>query len=262
MNTTISTTFRRVSAIVAAIIIAFSGAIAVANSAVTYTGCLEQKTGVLYNVVASPTTPRDCKTGAVHVSWNQLGPMGPQGPQGPAGPQGAKGDQGAPGPAGAVGPAGPQGSQGPAGPAGPQGPAGVSNGYAYFRNPGIQEFEVAPRDAEQTPLAELRLPAGKYLSWVTIQFENDAGIAFQDNRRDISCVLLDEERIFSLEEPNIVASVYLRRETASWERAFILHEPQTVTVSCGAISGGRDRSYVYARRIRFDAIKLDNIEIQ
>jgi hypothetical protein len=112
------------------------GALAQANAAVTYYGCVNNSTGDI-TIVSSSTT---CKSGFHKIQWNETGPQGPAGPAGPKGATGATGPAGPAGPKGATGPAGPTGPQGPAGPAGPagptgpQGPAGISVGYPTFSN--------------------------------------------------------------------------------------------------------------------------------
>lgn len=87
--------------------VAVGSAFAAATSTgVQYTACLT-KSGTLYNVVQSPTTPKVCTSGGSRVTWSQSGPQGlagAPGPQGPAGPPGATGATGATGPQGPAGP--------------------------------------------------------------------------------------------------------------------------------------------------------------
>lgn len=108
--------------------VAVGSAFAAATSTgVQYTACLT-KSGTLYNVVQSPTTPKVCTSGGSRVTWSQSGPQGlagAPGPQGPAGPPGATGATGAPGPQGPVGPPGATGATGATGPQGPAGPLDV-----------------------------------------------------------------------------------------------------------------------------------------
>ncbi len=118
---------QRVIAPLLVAVLAFSAGSAMmaqANNPVTYTACLEPKTGVLYHVVASPTTPRNCKSGHQAITWNQQGPAGPQGLQGESG---APGEPGSVGPQGPAGPQGSSGAPGPTGPQGQQGPPGPSS---------------------------------------------------------------------------------------------------------------------------------------
>lgn len=95
------------------------------DNPVTFYGCVESRTHLLYNVLTSPASPRACLKDDAAVSWSQVGPAGPAGATGPQGPRGIQGPAGPKGDAGAAGATGPQGSKGDTGPAGPVGPTGA-----------------------------------------------------------------------------------------------------------------------------------------
>lgn len=190
-----------------------SAMMAQANNPVTYTACLEPKTGVLYYVAASPTAPRNCKSGHQSISWNQQGPAGLQGLPGAAGPQGEPGQTGPQGEQGPPGPAGTDGAPGPTGPAGPQGepgPAGAALAYArmtFIRDStGVFAFQLDP-DRSLNVLGVMTLEPGKYCFDLSVEAQN---------------VVATAENPLGSETTGQVTSFRARTANATIERAFVV----------------------------------------
>ena len=227
--------------------------------AVVITACVHKSTGNVRIV----TTGADCTSNEVATEWNQQGragdpgpqgepgepggqgPEGSEGPPGPAGPQGAKGDTGdpgAPGAPGAQGPAGAQGPQGPTGPQGPQGltgPEGPSGASPAFHVPGRNGMDIAPRGSAPTDLGGVALPAGRYLVTADVDMFNSAGFFGQDNSRSVRCTLSPDANPYFTKIDGDFGT-----ERFSFTVAVDLPAPTTVTLLCGATSGGTDQSYV------------------
>lgn len=172
-----------VGSVAAIAVTAGVGFAAIPSSSGAVNGCYEKVTGILR--VIDTDAGKSCKSFESPITWSVQGPagaIGPAGPQGESGPQGEKGDAGPAGPAGAEGPVGPVGSAGPAGPEGPQGlqgpqgpkgdsgaagPRGPSDTYV-FRSSGTIPVLTNAR----TKIAELDLPAGKYLLTANASFQS------------------------------------------------------------------------------------------
>ena len=132
--------------------------------------------------------------------------------------------------------------------------------------------EIGPRDSNGSPTLTqvllLTLPSGvsgntiTYQVTATVQFENTANLAFQNNTRLVTCKIGNEGWTFRLggsgspmdQLPLTVQTmVGLQGTTGS---------PRPVTFSCGVSDGGTDRSFVFARARRFTATKLEALTTQ
>lgn len=108
---------RLVVALVVALAFAAGSALAASGAVapVTYGGCLNRDTGILYNLATTGAPARPCLQRDTTVTWNQAGQAGlpgAKGETGPVGAQGPKGDKGDPGTPGPQGRAGPKGDPG------------------------------------------------------------------------------------------------------------------------------------------------------
>lgn len=118
--------------------------------------------------------------------------------------------------------------------------------------------EIAARNSSPSVLRQLNLPPGAYVVMATIAFHNSADLQFQDNMRAVQCTLVNDSFVFQIEgffdgDPYITKSLHT---------IATLNQAATVSLSCGAISGGTDRSYVIADGGRLTAIKLGNVYVQ
>jgi hypothetical protein len=224
-----------VGVMVAALLVATAGLVA-AQSSTVINGCYDQKTGVLRYLQSG-----SCTTKENPISWNQVGPQGPQGekgdpgPQGPAGPQGETGAQGPPGPQGEKGDPGPQGLRGP------------SDAY-------VDKTSGFALDQQIRPVAQLTLPAGKYLVSASMWFFNrsDTSTAM------IHCKVPPEPFSDSTEmlERAVNDSDYY--ETMSFTVPLELESETTVAVECQNLSNAP----VDAISIHLTALQVENMTIQ
>ena len=76
---------------------------------------------------------------------------------------------------GLQGPAGPAGSAGPAGPGGPRGLEGARGPSEAFTTTGTENFALGHSEGEQTDVASLALPAGKWLVTAETGITNVSG---------------------------------------------------------------------------------------
>jgi hypothetical protein len=166
------------------------------------------------------------------------GPVGPVGPAGPAGP---------PGPTGAQGATGAQGPGGPQGPVGPQGPSGVSRAYVT----GLIWAELAIG----TTLAQLPLPAGKYVVYATGEITTEyslvgfapfarLGLGVQGQSYDV---------ILRVVPPNLSSGPNVG--TISMSHYYDAAGPITVVLKCTGLWSG----HTYANEVRLTAIKVDEL---
>jgi Collagen triple helix repeat (20 copies) len=144
-----------IAAIVSAVVAAASG-----TAATIVVTSKNIKDGTIQTVDISAKAKRALK--------GNRGPRGASGAAGPAGTHGAQGPQGPQGLAGPQGPAGPQGEKGEPGPEGPEGPSGAS--IAYNRGHTFPQVAFVP-DASG-PMARIYLPAGKFVIFASVSFEN------------------------------------------------------------------------------------------
>lgn len=205
-------------------------------------GCYYPATTAGSHKVVLQDTGTNCPSGTTPIKWNQTGPAGPTGPAGAQGPQGPKGDTG------------------PQGPQGLQGPPGISHGYTYFRmfaaGTGPQ---VAPDGTAFASLGALTgLPFGNYMIDATLDVENTANFFGQNNSRLISCVLA----------PNPdTAHLFINGADTSnnWGTLTItttIGGTASVSLQCGALTGGTDQSHVLVTSIRINAIPLNTVSGQ
>jgi hypothetical protein len=108
-------------------------------------GCYSAKSGAL-------RISGRCNSDEVALQWNQTGPTGARGPTGPIGATGATG---------------PMGEKGDQGPTGHEGPAGAAAAYLDAPHVGYAMFP-----GNSVTLAQLDLPAGKYLIAARADFTN------------------------------------------------------------------------------------------
>ena len=107
---------------------------------------------------------QSCSNNETPLNWNQQGPQGPMGPQGPAGPAGPTGPQGLQGVQGVQGVKGDKGDPGPAGP--------TTLPTVYITR---ATWLDVPNSPNETTMASLDLPVGKYLVSVTASPVKTAG---------------------------------------------------------------------------------------
>jgi hypothetical protein len=183
------------------------------------------------------------------------GPVGPVGPAGPPGP---------PGPAGAQGATGAQGPPGVQGPVGPQGLSGVSQVYWTQSNPTHNNFalKLPPLGSGHLALAQMRLPAGKYLVVANVALMNSANLPLQDNTRLVECYISPSPDQTWITLPwgggLFKASLY----QFSMTRHLNLSSETDVALICGVKDGGTDYSYVmvyYQSNPLLYAISVDSL---
>ncbi len=119
--------------------------------------------------------------------------------------------------------------------------------------------EIAPKGSTPTQLAALSLPAGAYLLFATVDFEDAADFVLQDNTRQVTCTFYDESRNIKIDAP---AGGFHGWYSVTWHTVKSLVATTSVALSCGARDGGTDQSYVYAYNIRLSAIKLAGFTVQ
>ncbi|MBD0373105.1 MAG: hypothetical protein ICV60_19850 [Pyrinomonadaceae bacterium] len=124
--------------------------------------------------------------------------------------------------------------------------------FSFFNN-----IELAPRGSAMSHVLELNLPPGTYMLTATIQFENTASLF--GSTRLVECQMVTEALWFGRLEGAGGAMDQL---------PVTMHTVQTitgsgpVTVYCGVLDGGTDRSYVYAKARRLTAIKIADLTTQ
>ena len=224
--------------------------------------CVNNSSGTIKVVSATGT----CAANEMRLVWNTqgpqgpagapgpagpqgpVGPVGPQGPQGPQGVQGLTGPQGEKGDTGAIGATGPQGPRGDTGATGAQGPAGPSGLSRAYSKEGYGR-EVAPRSDDttitHTPVMTLELPAGTYAVSASAMFNNTARFLAQDNDRTLECTLGGDLFRFTVPGDNFWY-------TTTWQTVVTV-SAGSLALSCVALTGGHDRSYVSAYRVRLTA---------
>jgi hypothetical protein len=199
-------------------------------------GCYYPATTSASHKVVLQDTGTNCPSGTTAIKWNQTGPVGPQGPAGPPGPQGPKGDTGA------------------------QGPPGISHGYTYFR---AFAAGTGPQvAADGTTFASLGaltgLPFGNYMIDATLDVENTANFFGQNNSRLISCVLAPNPDTAHL----FINGADTSNNWGTLTMTTTIGGTGSVSLQCGALTGGTDQSHVLVTSVRINAISLDTVSGQ
>lgn len=168
-----------------------------------------------------------------------------------------KGDAGAVGPPGAPGPSGPAGPTGPQGSVGPAGAAGTSLVYDRTQSLGSPGTEIAAAGSSALAVGSIDLPAGSYILSTKVTLLNTANLAAQDNSRLVRCstLALNGGGAYLTIDGNGYSG------TAQYTNIVKLTGPSTVTTYCEALTGGTNRSYVYAQSVKNTALAVDNISI-
>jgi hypothetical protein len=201
-------------------------------------GCYYPANSAGSHRIVLQNTGRSCPSGTTAIKWNQQGPQGPQGQQGQ------------------------QGQQGPPGPQGPQGdpgPPGIIQEYTYTRTfpPGTGP-QVGPNGSAFASVGSLNLPFGTYMVDATVDLQNTANFAFQNNSRLISCVLSpnpDTSHVF-------INGADTNSPWGTITMATTIGGTTGVSFNCGALTGGSDQSHVLVLSVRINAIPLDSVQSQ
>jgi|SRR5215204_1392022 len=215
-----------VGMMVAALLVVTAGFVA-AQSTTLINGCYDKKTGILRYLQSGSCTSKENA-----IFWSQVGP------QGLPGPQGDKGDPGA------QGPAGPQGEKGDSGSQGPRGP---SDAY-------VDKTSGFALDQEFRPVAQLTLPAGKYLVNASMWFLNRS----ETSTALVHCKVPPEPFGDSVELLERAANDSDYYETMSFTVPLELESEATVSVECQSLGGGP----VDANSIYMTALQMENMTIQ
>jgi hypothetical protein len=215
-----------VGMMVAALLVVTAGFVA-AQSTTLINGCYDKKTGILRYLQSGSCTSKENP-----ISWNQVGP------QGPPGPQGDKGDPGT------QGPAGPQGEKGDSGPQGPRGP---SDAY-------VDKTSGFALDQEFRPVAQLTLPAGKYVVSASMWFLNRS----ETSTALVHCKVPPEPFGDSVELLERAANDSDYYETMSFTVPLEFESETTVSVECKSLGDGP----VDANSIYMTALQVENMTTQ
>jgi hypothetical protein len=117
-----------------------------------------------------------------------------------------------------------------------------------------QSIEVSTGPSVDSIL-RLNLPAGTYLVWATIQFENKADYPFQTNNRDFYCLISGDPRS------------YVHTIGGGADNLLVTTLHSVVNVSSGGVDvlchgHGSGQDLVFARERRMTAVKIENVSQQ